>query len=110
MPLRTDLDCSLPESSRPSSLARLSSAILSFAFGFFFNRLSFALCSDLQACLGLDTMVRVSLVAVLYAAATAVQAAKLKVPAVVPGAYIIEYEDGHVSALHSLDTHRHAKS
>ncbi|OIW32859.1 subtilisin-like protein [Coniochaeta ligniaria NRRL 30616] len=39
-------------------------------------------------------MVRVSISAVLFTAAIVVQAAK-KTPAIVPGAYIIEYEDNH---------------
>jgi hypothetical protein len=42
-----------------------------------------------------DIMVRVALAAALFAAATTVQAAQ--VPSILPGAYIIEYEDNHVS-------------
>jgi hypothetical protein len=46
-------------------------------------------------------MARSGLAALLTAAAIAVQAVNsLKAPAVLPGAYIIEYEDNHVSNIH----------
>ena len=42
-------------------------------------------------------MVRLGLATTLLAAASFAQAAHHKAPKVVPGAYIVEYEDSHVS-------------
>jgi hypothetical protein len=41
-------------------------------------------------------MVRLSLATALLAVTGAANATRRKAPAVLPGAYIVEYEDGHV--------------